>query len=267
MKSIKKIYKLFTLLVFGVIVISSSCKKEDLDMPPFIEPIYTLSAGDTLITIAELKAMHTGGTLDSIKNNYFIKGVITGNDEFGNIYKSLYIQDLTGGIILTLNAKDLYTKYKQGQTIYVKCKNLVYGYYGGTPQLGGVYGGSIGQLAEAAIPNHLFKTGYPVGVPAPVAVNVAADLTLVKVSTLIRIDSATFADAGQPYVTGNATTNRTVVMNDGTSIIIRTSAYATFKDVILPSGKGTIIAILGNYNGTYQLLLRNTNDVFGFSSK
>jgi hypothetical protein len=252
------------IILTAVIALSlafSSCKKEEFD----VTPTFSVPAGDTLLTIAELKAMHSG-TLDSIKHNYWIQGVITGNDESGNIYKTIYIQDATGGILLSLNAKSMYLNYKVGQQIYVKLYNLVYGYYGGTPQLGAMYNSSTGQLAEVAIPRHLFKNGFPGSLPAPKIVNGVADLALDKVQTLVQLDSVAFPEAGQPYSLTSATTNRNVTMKDGSTIVLRTSNYATFTDSILPTGRGTIIAILGNFNGTYQLTIRNTNDVFGFST-
>lgn len=257
--------KAFLMAILGLSMFFTSCKKEDFDVPPTIIPSFTIPSGDTLLTIAQLKAMHSG-TLDSIKSNYWIKGKIIGNDESGNIYKALIIQDETSGILLSLNKKEMYLMYKCGQEVYVKLKNLVYGYYGGTPQLGGVYNNSTGQLAEAAIPMHIFINGLPGPLPTPVKINGASDLTPNKIHTLVQLDSVAFTEAGQPYSISTATTNRNLILKDGSIIIVRTSNYATFKSELLPSGRGTIIAILGNYNGTYQLTIRSTADVFGFTS-
>ncbi|MFZ4402356.1 MAG: DUF5689 domain-containing protein [Bacteroidales bacterium] len=273
MKTLNKINRFLIFLIVVVAIVATSCKKEEIDPPHFVMPTYTLSAGDTLLTIAQLKAMHpaTVDTKDSIKSNYFIKGIITGNDESGNIYKTLYIQDATGGIILSLDAKDMFNKFKVGQEIYVKCKNLVYGIpYGGGIQLGAIYNGAPGRLAEAEIAKHLFKNGWSGSTPEPKIITGAADLTFDKAFMLVRMDSVTFAEAGQTYYTASSdiggATNRTITLKDGTTVIVRTSSFATFKDVLMPTGKGSIIAVLGYYNG-FQLLLRNTNDVFGFSSK
>ncbi len=251
--------------IMGLSIIFTSCKKEEFDVPPTIIPSFTMPAGDTLLTIAQLKAMHSG-TLDSIKNNYWIKGQIIGNDESGNIYKALVIQDATAGILLSINKKDMYMTYKHGQEVYIKLKNLVYGYYGGTPQLGGMYNNSTGQLAEAAIPMHIFINGLPSALPSPTIINGAADLTAGAIHTLVQLDSVAFAEAGQPYAISTATTNRNLTLKDGSTVIVRTSNYALFKDELLPAGRGKVIAVLGNFNGAYQLTIRSTSDVFGFTS-
>lgn len=257
--------RFFLITIMGLSMYFTSCVKGDFDVPPTIIPSFDIPVGDTLLTISQLKAMHTG-TLDSIKNNYWIKGIIIGNDEFGNIYKTLYIQDGTGGILLSLNAKNMYMNYKQGQEVYVKLHNLVYGYYGGTPQLGGMYNNSTGQLAEVAIPNHLFKNGLPQALPAVQSINSASDLVPSKIHTLVQLDSVAFTEVGQPYSIATATTNRTLTLKDGSQITVRTSNYATFKDQLLPAGRGSVVAILGNFTGTYQLTIRNTDDVFGFTT-
>jgi hypothetical protein len=78
--------------------------------------------------------MYTG-TLDSIEDDIIIKGIVISSDQAGNIYKSLYIQDSTGGLNISLDKTNLYTIYKPGQKVYVKCKGLYLGAYGGVVQL------------------------------------------------------------------------------------------------------------------------------------
>lgn len=258
----------FLIALMGLSMFFTSCVKGDFDVPPTIIPSFTVPAGDTLLTIAQLKAMHTNtASLDSIKNDYWIQGIVIGNDESGNIYKALYIQDSTGGILLSLNSKTLYTTYKVGQQIYVKLKNLVFGYpYNSVGQLGAIYGTSTGQLAEAAIPNHLFKNGLPGTLPTPKIINGTTDLTVGDIYTLVRLDSLAFTDAGQPYSTATASTNHNLTLKDGSTVIVRTSNYANFRDSLMPAGRGTVTAILGHYGSDYQIVIRDLNDVYGFTT-
>lgn len=265
MKNILKI-NIFLVAILGLSMVFTNCKKDDFDVPPTIIPSFTLPEGDTLLTIAELKAMPVSNPLVPITNRYWIQGVITGNDESGNIYKSMYIQDGTAGIVLSLNKKEMYLKYKRGQQIFVKLTDLYVGLYGGTPQVGGLYNGSIGQLPELQIPNHLFINGLPGAIPAPKMINGAADLTIDKVQSLVQLDSVAFVEVGQPYATSTATTNRNMTLKDGSNITVRTSNYSLFKDSLLPAGRGNVIAILGQFSGTYQLTIRDLNDVKGFST-
>jgi hypothetical protein len=265
----KKPFNIKSLIMIGMIGVSailSSCVKQDFAEPEATIPSFSVPAGDTLISIQELKAMHTiAGHLDSIKNNYYIKGVVTGNDQYGNIYKTLYIQDSTGGIVISLNKTSLYNEYKQGQVLYVKCKNLVLGDYGGTPQIGAVYNGGTGQLPEIAVPNHLFKDGMPGAVPSPVHIRTSTELADgSNISKLVILDSCSFTEVGKTFVADDITTDRALKLKDGTPVTVRTSNYAAFKNSIIPDGYGTVIGLLGTYNGSPQLVIRNINDVYGF---
>ncbi len=253
------------ILIVTVLFALTSCVKDNYDEPEFIIPSFTLSASDTLITIAQLKTIHTtNGQLDSIKNNWIISGTVVGNDQFGNIYKTMFIQDETGGMLLSINKTNLYNDYKLGQKVYVKCKNLVLGDYSGNPQLGAIYNGGTGQLPAVSIPNHFFRDGLPVNVPAPIHIRSASDLSGNVLSMLVQLDSCTFVNPGSPFTENDDDTDRELKIKDGTKIIVRTSNYAAFANRIIPGGKGTIIGILSIYDGDYQLIIRSIDDVFGF---
>ena len=86
-------------------------------------------------SIRELKALYTNGPLE-IEGNIWIKGRIVSTDVTGNIYREMYIQDETGGIDLKVGKSSLYSEYRLGQHIYVKCEGLTLGAYNGMPQLG-----------------------------------------------------------------------------------------------------------------------------------
>ncbi|MDD2344770.1 MAG: DUF5689 domain-containing protein [Bacteroidales bacterium] len=266
MKTINKM-KSWMFLIIGLSMISTSCVKDDFDNPPFNIPVFELPAGAQIISIMDLKAGHTmAGQLDTITtiDNLYIGGVVIGNDESGNIYKTLMIQDASGGIELKLNKTSLYNEFKVGQKIYVKLQNLVMGDYRGLIQLGGVYEGGVGQLPELAIKNHLFKDSLPGIPPAARKLNHFNEIVPEYISTLIRFDNVQFVEAGMPYVSpGEEASNRTLNINGGT-LVIRNSKYSNFSNNIIPEGKGSVIGILSIYNGTYQFTLRQASDVFGF---
>jgi len=92
---------------------------------------------DANTTIAELKALYTkSGNPVNIDKDILIAGQVISSDEAGNIYKSLYIQDATGAIEVKIGRSSLYSDYKLGQWIYVNCRGLTLGQYGGQLQLG-----------------------------------------------------------------------------------------------------------------------------------
>ena len=110
-------------------------------------------------TIAELAAMYNGTPWD-IDKNIIIAGKVSTTDRPGNFYKSLYIQDETGGIELKFGRNGLYNDYLPGQTIYVKCKGLTLGMYGfkqDTPTF--EYGNGMVQIGFTD-PSGEYETSY-----------------------------------------------------------------------------------------------------------
>ena len=111
-------------------------------------------------TIAQLKALYKSGPV-KIEKDILIGGQVVSEDKSGNIYKSLYIQDATGGIELKLGKTALYNDYKLGQWVYVKCGGLTLGAYNGMIQLG--YADPTGEYetsyieVQYLIDTHIFR--------------------------------------------------------------------------------------------------------------
>ncbi|MBQ8366275.1 MAG: hypothetical protein IJX40_00885 [Alistipes sp.] len=66
----------------------------------------------------------------------YIKGKVVSDDDAGNIYKSLFIQDETSGIELKLN-NNVGLRYKRGSWVYVRLKGLCLGNYRMMLSIGG----------------------------------------------------------------------------------------------------------------------------------
>lgn len=111
-------------------------------------------------TISELKAMYINSPV-KIEKDIVIGGQVVSEDRSGNIYKSLYIQDATGGIELKIGKNALYNDYKLGQWVYVKCNGLTVGAYNGMIQLG--YSDPTGEYetsyieVQYLIDTHIFR--------------------------------------------------------------------------------------------------------------
>ncbi len=264
--------KIIILSVFvTAVVLFNACVKGDFDQPPVVMPHTPYPAN---MTIAQLNkyftdSLHTPA-LALITKDIVIQGTVISSDEAGNIYKSLYIEDSTGGIDIALNQNPLYTSYKLGQRIYVKCKDLYIGNYKGVIELGYNNSGAIGQIPSSLFSSHLYLDSFPGKPPVPKIITIPS-FSKDKISTLIKLDSVHFspADTMQPFVQTGAQygTNRTVIDKNGNQVVIYTSAYANFATVLVPKGTGCITAILSYYSGSnsYQLYLRDINDVQGFN--
>lgn len=136
--------KILTILATAIALVSCNSLIEEFEpvftgeyeMPAAYKPV-----SETLepnITIADLCAMYKTGVPWNIDQNLIIAGRVTTNDQPGNFYKSLYIQDETGGIELKLGKNGLYNTYMPGQMLYVRCFGLTLGMYG---YKSGNYGG------------------------------------------------------------------------------------------------------------------------------
>lgn len=111
------------------------------------------------ITVADLKSLYNGSPVNL--GQYLLKAQVVSSDQQGNLYRTMYIQDETGGIELKMGTRNLYNEYKLGQWIYVDCSGLAIGNYGGMIQLG--YPSSDSQYETAyidvqyIIDTHIFR--------------------------------------------------------------------------------------------------------------
>ena len=121
------ISRILTLLIlFTGAILLNGCVKEEFDAPAINAPTVNFSANKTIAQLNLLcdSMFGTPATFGMITQEFTIEGVVAGNDESGNIYKNLYIQDSTGGIDIAIDQSGLYTTYRVGQKIYVKCQGL-----------------------------------------------------------------------------------------------------------------------------------------------
>lgn len=115
------------------------------------------------ITIAECKAIFTdahgsiSGTGENsswndtkyvlVEDDLYIKGKVVSDDEQGNVYKSLYIQDETGAIEVKLN-NNVGVRFPYGTWVYVRLKDLYIGNYRMMLNIGGAPSESYNKAGE-----------------------------------------------------------------------------------------------------------------------
>lgn len=259
----KSIFRFLGLMLIAGAAIFTGCVKDDMETPPLNIPYVDFKANTT---ITQLNNMYAGTALDSITDDIIIKGIVIGNDLSGNIYKYIVIQDSTGsGIVVGLDRSSLYSDYRLGQRVFIKCKGMYIGSYNGLLQLGYTYNGSIGRLPVSLIQDHLFLDSLPGKVPTPVEISLTDNL-LPKVSTLVKLTNVHFADAGLVWADeANSATSRDLMDASGNTIVVRTSKYADFHTKKIPYGAGTVIGILSIYNDDCQLTIRSISDVKDFN--
>lgn len=259
---------LTAIAVTSLIIVS--CNKKFDEPPSYIGPDITPT-----MTITELKALHTTGGLELITADEIISGIVVADDQSGNFYKTIDIQDETGGIQLKLDGYDLYTQYPVGRQIFVKVKGLYLGDYNKQIQLGGgidatVSPARLGYLASALFDQYITK-GSLDNIVTPKVVKVA-DLNDTYQSMLIQLDNFEFAttDTSKTFADVSLTAsaiNYTIKSCTGESIALRNSSYADFAGYGLPNGNGSILAIYTVYGSTKQLNIRDTSDVKFYNTR
>ena len=252
------------LFIICLAFIFNACTEPDWYLEPPQPPHLTPPKynGQANTTIAELKAMHVPGELDSVLAHVVISGFVVSNDNAGNYYQTLTIQDATGGIEIKINNSRLYNTYALGQKVFVECKGLLMGDYGGMEQLG--WSGNnnhVGNIADSAQSKYLFLDGFALDTVKPIMITDYAQLSSALVCKFVKFENVSFvpADTGEVWA-GNTATNRTLQINGGT-VLVRTSNRANFNENLVPSGTGTIQGVLTIFNGIYQLMLRDLQDV------
>jgi hypothetical protein len=263
----KQINRTILLSLTAIVLILTACVKGDFETPPIVVPHVNFKANTT---ISQLLLQHPSNSCDSIGDTIIISGIVTANDQSGNIYKAIVIQDSTAGILISINKTSLYADFRVGQRVFVKCMGMYIGKYSELPQLGYIYGTGIGQLPKTLINDHLFLDGLPSqdNVPEPLVVTPGATMDKTMLNKLVRIENISFVDAGESWATTDATTDRALVDVNATEFVVRTSNYANFAANLIPAGSGTIQGILGYYGNkkTYQLAIRDTKDIIGFKN-
>jgi len=243
----------------------SSCKK-DYEAPP------DTSGYDPMLpvthTIAQLLSLPQGSAIDA---DVVIAGIVVMDDRSGNYYKKMVIQDSTGGIEILVDQNNLYNDYPVGRKVYVKCKGLYLGAYGGNPQMGYTpdAAGSLSNIPAVLVSDYIVKANYPNPiVPDTLTLAELASPGVAKkyLNTLVAIKQAEFtaANVGVPYAQQASlasATNLTVNDCSGGSITMRNSGYAKFQPYITPGGNGVLLGIYTRYNNTPQIYIRDTSDV------
>lgn len=258
--------------LISIVVVStfSTCVKDgDFDTPKVDCTEQQLTA---TTTIQQVKDMYTFGGAKIIETDIIMEGYVVSSDKSGNIYKSISIQDKpenpTAAIKISINQTNIYTKYNVGRKIYVKLKGLAVGYSFGSVQIGVANGDGLGGILGSELDKYIVRS-CEVAEIIPKKMTISA-LNKSMLEMLIEIENVQFksADLGKAY--GNAdnteTVNRVLENSDNScnildEVILRNSGYASFKNNLLPEGKGSVVAIFSNYYDDFQLYLRDTDDV------
>ena len=298
MKSIKYLKLFLMTLALGLTV--TSCMDDDWKDPTGDTPAFGNNnlVETNVVSIAELKKTygltpenvnnHINDTM-RIENGVQIKGVVTGHDVEGNIYNEIAVDDGTAGIIICIAQGGLCGQLQIGQEILIDLGGLYIGAYRSQYQIGVPYTSTSASGQKSTYPSRIARNDWQnrfklLGAPdASKAKPLTFDVDrvkdqnyvysmsgrLVKVSN-IEFDKAdgktTFAPEEEGKTTGFGVM-RSFKGYTTNQFGIRTSCYADFAAMPLPSGNLNVTGVLtcykssDRYDATVQLLLRQYSDI------
>jgi hypothetical protein len=255
-------------IVIVIFFFSAACLKQ----AAYAQPV-SGNDTDSIISIRAFRKLHTMGNIESITKTMALEATIVANDEHDNLYKSISIQDTSGGILINLDGSSLYQTYPVGTTIRIHLQNLFLTDYRRMLQVVASIDTSSGQLITAGIPVSLFSKYIKVvkentnTIPMLVSFKNLGDSLqgrLIKISNVefsAADTSLTFADKKNKIGA-----SRSLKFCSGGTIYLRTSGYADFAGISIPKNNGDIVGVYSVYNYEKQLLLRDTSDIL-FRSK
>lgn len=222
------------------------------------------------VSVAYLKSLYRTAPA-RVDRALKIEGWVVANDANGNLHNELCVADSTGGILVRLNAEQLYRRFWVGAQIAVRCNGLWLGSSGGTIELGaeptGEYEVDLIPFEDIGLYISTDSTHQIEIEPRPLTI---AECMPEYVSTLVRIEGVQFIEEELSLgwcntvidsLTGESVrvaTTRHLVNPQGDTLDVRTSPYANFVRTSLPSGSGSIEGLLGYFNRRYQLRILNS---------
>ena len=262
-----------------------SCQDKDWGVP---ESILTQSpyGNNSLVagaptTIAELQSKYastvSNNACKQITDDLWLRCVVTGNDQGSNIYKQISVQDETGGIIIGINGSDQGAFMPVGQKLLIRLQDLYIGGYGQQTQIGSLYNGGIGRMEVGDWRQHvrLIMDGTAeaeaFGLMRVDTIDFDPSKTMAQQSgRVVRLKGVTISGTGTQTIAPDDGTvalvsncvNRSISGgNAGSKCLLRTSPYAEFKGIPLPTGPVELYGIATYFKGTWQIFARTQSDL------
>ena len=183
-------------------------------------------------TIADLKARCTANSV-AVTEDITLEGVVTGNDFYGEFYKTLVVEDASGGLTL--------------------------GDYGGKIQLGtapdGDYG--VGRIPREELGRYLRRNPDKDRRPRPAVCTFDA-IGPRQTDTYVCFEGVRFTEAGpwcdtDPETSEPQTSERTLTDAQGRTFRVRTLGTCAYATEPVPQGTGSVYGIIDYFNGKYTL--------------
>ena len=271
-----KAIKYLSLLAISLFT-ATSCMNE-FDVPTFNQPPFGNNGiGEANTTIAELKtkfaSVISANQYQQLTDSIIIEGVVVANDESGNVYKQIIINDETGAFVIGINDVGLYAAMPIGQRVRIDCKDLYIGGYGKMGQIGSLYNGKIGRMSKSLLAKHVRIVGTPDAtqvemVPELIDADYFTTANMEQLAKYVRLEGVEIVEADGTALwapeeldpSDNGVVERHIKMGN-TNLVLRMSTYADFANEAIPDGELNINGVLTRYNNYWQFVISSTNDI------
>lgn len=250
-----------------------------------------------VVTIKELKEKYKmrflrSDTYEQVTEDLQIKGYVTGNDITGNIYNEVDLQDENGDAIIIAVAQGGISGYLPvGTEILIELKGLYVGNYRMQPEIGVPYTNpttgktSLSRMNRMLWQEHFKITGETKEVKPVLFADCSTDtdtdwdldndagkLGIIK-NVSIKSGSYYDSSAGKSFELAFDENSLFADPTDigysvswylnelPTSVIIYNSPYSDFAGRKLPQGKFNVTGIMKRYNSTWEVIIRDENDI------
>jgi len=240
--------KIVGIALIATAIIFTSCEKE-FDSPPVKE----IPVGSVL-SIADVKAMLVAGQETYFTTDLSVYGVVTIDESTGNLYKETYIQDATGGLYLRFTSS---SGVNIGDSVRINLN-----------------GGSILEYTGMLQINNLDPDNNVIKIATQVfiqpEITQVTDLLIAGNNPyyqgrLIQLNDVEFTcdEMGNPFADAITQSSEDRNLSDtiGNTVIVRSSGFSNFASTTLPTGRGSLIAVVSEYNGLMQLIIRDPNEL------
>lgn len=245
-------------------------------------------AETNVVTIAQLKSDYAtlinNSNMKEITEDIQIKGIVTGNDAGGNLYRMIPVDDGTGAINVGIDMNGICRELKVGQEVLISLKGLMIGGNSQQPQVGGIYTNTTpsspnyGKQSVGSMNRYVWETHHKlIGSPDPARVE-PEEFDITKVSNadymkencgkLMTIKGVSFRDANGEAVfapddmkdAANGV-DRALKEVNSRNLVVRVSTFARFANAVMPTEAVDITGIFNRYRDKWQILVRDIDDI------
>jgi hypothetical protein len=272
--------KLSILTLFTASIFTSCVKDDDFDIPNFKCNEVNITANKTVADVYALAGTTIQQYPEVIGGDDYLEAYVVSSDRGGNFFKSISLQTVPTqanpqpiGFSVPVDVVSLSNIFEVGRKVYVKLDRRYFNITNGSLIIGEIFIGSTGTVSVGRISpfdygNVLFRSCEvkpEADLVRTLTVNEAKQD--VNLNTLIELDGVQFVDAavGKTYYDPNAVvggaTNHLLTDAEGSTVIFRTSSFATYAGQVVPGENGKVRGVMTKFGNDYQFIARTFNDI------